>query len=179
MPSDQNIRILISKHEQRLQKLREQQALQGIETPAAVLVEIEEIEKIIAGLKTGLQETDERSALDYLTEISLKISHPLLRASVVILGVLTFVFLLALLIGIPIQQLTGYSSLLIILFLPMLALIYVVGRGSRISLPRERGTHFNVDRLEEFYPFGNNDLKLIQNNNFPGRVDFGGSPMDN
>jgi formylglycine-generating enzyme required for sulfatase activity len=56
MAAQDDIQKLITEHRRRLQKLRERQAKQGINTPPEVLTEIEDIEAQIDRLRTELEE---------------------------------------------------------------------------------------------------------------------------
>lgn len=57
----QSTKLLIEKHERRLQKLKEQQAAKGLDTPAHILTEIEDIEAAIEALQAGLAVLDQES----------------------------------------------------------------------------------------------------------------------
>ena len=55
MANKDDLRKLIIEHQRRLQKLREQKARRGIDTPAEILIEIEDIEAKIEQLQTKLR----------------------------------------------------------------------------------------------------------------------------
>ncbi len=54
MSHQNNIKKLIASYNRRLQKLKEQQAIKGLDTPPATLLEIEDIEEKLAGLEIHL-----------------------------------------------------------------------------------------------------------------------------
>ncbi|MFC1976367.1 tetratricopeptide repeat protein [Chloroflexota bacterium] len=58
MSQQDDIRNLIRNHNRRLQKLKEQQALRGLNTPPEIVLEIEDIEAKIEQLQTGLEEIE-------------------------------------------------------------------------------------------------------------------------
>lgn len=53
-----HLRILIANHTRRLQKLKEQQALEGLEASPKLLIEIEDLEAKVMGLQTELEELE-------------------------------------------------------------------------------------------------------------------------
>ena len=62
-----NIQRLIVLYNRRLQKLREQEALRGISTPPEILIEIEDLEKKLAGLQTELK-TESAEPASFLSD---------------------------------------------------------------------------------------------------------------
>jgi VIT1/CCC1 family predicted Fe2+/Mn2+ transporter len=59
MLNQENIKALIIKHSQRLQLLKEQQAVAGAFTDPAITIEIENIETEIEKLQAGLKQSEE------------------------------------------------------------------------------------------------------------------------
>ncbi|MBI1881625.1 MAG: hypothetical protein HYR94_25885 [Chloroflexi bacterium] len=57
MSRQADIQKLIFNYTRQLQKLKEQQALQGVSTPSAILIQIEDIEAELEGLQTLLEQT--------------------------------------------------------------------------------------------------------------------------
>jgi len=58
MTRQDDVRNLIRNHNRRLQKLREQQALHGLDVPTKILLEIEDIEEEIEQLQAELKEIE-------------------------------------------------------------------------------------------------------------------------
>ncbi len=61
MPRQDNLKKLIAKHSRRLQKLKEQQALKGLDTAPHILIEIEDIEAEIEKLQKELESLGDSS----------------------------------------------------------------------------------------------------------------------
>ncbi len=64
-PYQSDIKKLISNHNQRLQKLKEKQALEGLDTSPQVLIEIEDIERKIGELEAELKSLDKQLIPDF------------------------------------------------------------------------------------------------------------------